>query len=75
MSLLLIRLNVSIIKSSVNKNVVVNLVVLRYIAIQCKKRNYKGEQETKIKDVALIIFLVCLVKHHFITIKTKSSGG
>lgn len=45
MSFLLIRLTVSIIKSSVNKNVMVNLVVLIYTAIQCKKRNYKGEQE------------------------------
>lgn len=45
MSLLVIKLNISIIKSSVNTNLMANLAALRNRAIQCKRRNHKGEQE------------------------------
>lgn len=49
MSLLVIRLNISIIKSSANSNLMVNLVALRNRARHCKRRNYKGEQEEEDK--------------------------
>lgn len=49
MSLLVIRLNISIIKSSANSNLMAKLVALRNRARHCKRRNYKGEQEEEDK--------------------------
>lgn len=70
MSLLVIRLNISIIKSSANMNLMANLVALRNRAIHCKSRNYKGEQEEEDKRHSTNNFWAFLVKHHFLTIKS-----
>lgn len=49
------KLNVSIIKSSINKNLMVNLVALSQPA-SAKREIIKESKKRKIKDTALIIF-------------------
>lgn len=70
MSFLVIRLNISIRKSSANTNLMANLEALRNRAMHCRRRNYKGEQEEEDKRHSTNIFFGIPCQALFLTIKS-----